>query len=277
VTGDPTYFLARGVFETAGLDVVGVPVDEGGLDVAALSERLEAGLEIDFVYCIPAYHNPCAINLAPSRAQSLVELAETHDFVVVADEPYVLLNFGSRPACMASYDRGRDRVLSLGSFSKLLGPGLRLGWAHATEPLLERLSQHGVLRSGGGLNPVVSAIVHRLIEEGFLERHVDELREDLGKRAAALSSAVREHLPSVSFTEPAGGYFARLRFRDDVDVLALDALARAEHGVGLTAGTRCAVERDLSRSARVSFSFYEPEEIHEAIRRLARALESSPG
>src|SRR5690606_15343547 len=102
-----------------------------------------------FVYCMPSFHNPMGVCLAPERARRLVELAERHDFVVVADEPYVMLGFDpTPPPCMMRYDEGRGRVLSLGTFSKILGPGLRLGWVHAAEPLVERWSGHGALRSG---------------------------------------------------------------------------------------------------------------------------------
>jgi DNA-binding transcriptional MocR family regulator len=271
-TGDPTYFLARGILETAGLELIGVPVDEHGLDVDALAEQLEAGLRIGLLYCIPAFHNPCAVTLDPRRAQRLVELAERHDFIVVADEPYVLLNFGPRPPCMMSYDQGRGRVVSLGSFSKILGPGLRLGWAHAAAPLVERLSYHGVLRSGGGLNPIVSAITHCLLDDGFLDRHIEVLRATLSKRAAALEAALRESLPAASFSSAAGGYFMWLDFGPGVNTTALDERGRAEHGVGLTPGARCAVGRDLSHCARVSFAFYDEDELTEAARRLAKAL-----
>ncbi len=270
--GDPTYFLARGILETAGLEVVGVPVDDHGLDVDALGRMLDAGLCIDFVYCIPAYHNPCSVNLSPERARALVALADEHDFIVVADEPYVLLNFGPRPACLMAHDEARGRVLSLGSFSKILGPGLRLGWAHAAPALIERLSEHGVLRSGGGLNPLASVVTQRLIDDGVLAGHIDALRETLGARADALGTALRRHLPQAEFRQPQGGYFAWLRFPDGVDTTALDERGRAQHGVGFTPGPRCAVTRDLADHARVCFAFYDEDELAEAVRRLAAAL-----
>ncbi len=272
VAEDPTYFLARGILETAGLEVVGVPVDEHGLDVQALSQRLDAGLSVDFVYCIPAYHNPSSVCLSPDRARALVELAEQHDFIVIADEPYALLNFGPRPACLMSVDQGRGRVLSLGSFSKILGPGLRLGWAHAAPALIDRLAEHGVLRSGGGLNPVVSVIVQRLVDDGFLDEHVVSLRKTLNARAQALCEALEQHVPEVRFLHPDGGYFVWLKFPPGVDTSALDERARSGHGVGFTPGTRCAVARDLSDCARLSFAFYDEGELAEAVRRLRDAI-----
>lgn len=272
VCSDPTYFLARGIFESQGLPVVGVPVDEHGLQVERLEQHLEDGLRPGFVYCMPSFHNPTGVELAPARARRLVELAERYDFVVVADEPYLMLGFGDAPPpCMMSYDEGRGRVLSLGSFSKILGPGLRLGWVHAAEALVERFSLHGALRSGGGLNPVIASIVQGVIETGALGRHIDHLREVLGRRSQVLWSALRAELPELPVAEPRGGYFVWLPLPPGVDATAL--LEAAEpHGLRFTPGPRCAVERDLSGFVRLSFAFYDEAELREGVRRLATVL-----
>ncbi len=269
VCSDPTYFLARGIFESQGLPVVGVPVDADGLRVDDLERRLHEGLRPAFVYCMPSFHNPTGVQLAPARAEHLVALAERYDFLVIADEPYVMLGFAdSPPPCMVSYDRGRDRVLSLGSFSKILGPGLRLGWLHGAEPLLERFSLHGALRSGGGLNPMVGSIVTDVIESGALGRHIDELRATFAERCGALSIAVRSQLPTASFTEPEGGYFVWVRLPEGLD--AGDLFERAvDHAVGFCPGPRCAVQRDLSGFVRLCFAFYEADELREGVERLA--------
>jgi len=272
VCGDPTYFLAKGIFESQGLPVVGVPVDDGGMQVELLERRLEAGLRPAFVYCMPSFHNPTGVCLEPGRARRLVELAERHAFVVIADEPYVMLHFGEAPPpCMMTYDEGRGRVLSLGSFSKILGPGLRLGWVHASEALVERFSQHGALRSGGGLNPVVASIVEGVIESGGLDRNIEHLRATLGGRARVLWKALRECLPEQAVAEPQGGYFVWVPLPAGVD--ANELLARAEtRGVRFTPGTRCAVERDLRSFVRLSFAFYDPPELELGVERLAAAL-----
>lgn len=273
--GDPTYFLARGILESHHLDLLGVPVDDGGLDVDALEHSLKEGLDIAFCYVIPSFHNPCGVTFRPERAERLVELADRHDFVIVADEPYPLLHFGpDPPPCMMAYDRGRGRVLGLGSFSKILGPGLRLGWSHAHPKLLERLLTHGTFRSGGALNPVMSSVVHGCIEDGFLARHVDRLRAELKLRAEALTVALRTELPGVEVAEPAGGYFVWLRLADR-DTAALLRLSRDHHRVTFTPGHRCAVTRDLSDRLRLSFSFYSPDELQQAVTRLRHAIEAA--
>ena len=262
---DPTYFLACGVFSSAGLQVRGVPVDADGLDVDALARLLDSGVRPAFVYCIPAFQNPSGVCLAPERARRLVELAERHDFFVVADEPYVLLHYGEqRPGSLTRHDLGRGRVISLGSFSKLLGPGLRLGWAHAAPSVIERLAQHGAVRSGGCLNPIAAHLVHPMLDDGSLIEHVATLREVYGERSRALSQALRERMPNARFVEPQGGYFCWVELGGDTEAL----LERAGT-VRFMPGKRCAVERDLSGFARLSFSFYESDELLEAVERLA--------
>jgi 2-aminoadipate transaminase len=273
VMGDPTYFLARGIFETLRLETAAVAVDEHGLNVDALELELRRGLNVSLVYCIPSFHNPCGVNLAPDRARRLVELAQQYDFMVLADEPYVLLHFGDAPPpCMMSFDGGRNRVVSLGSFSKLLGPGLRLGWVHGAQPVVERFTEHGVLRSGGGLNPIASELVHATIESGFLREHVGTLRETLQERAAALVGALRVHVPDATFERPDGGYFCWVDLGVDVDDRMLLRHCLAEHGVGFTPGSACTASGEPGRHVRLSFSFYEARELEEAVERLARGL-----
>jgi 2-aminoadipate transaminase len=277
VSEDPTYFLAHGVFRSSGLEVRGVPIDEHGLDLDALERLLVGGLRPAFVYVIPAFQNPTGACLQPERARRLVELAERHDFMIIADEPYVALHYSNhalgqrdaRPGTMMAHDQGRARVLSLGSFSKLLGPGLRLGWAHGDPKLIERLSMHGALRSGGCFNPLVANIVQHTIDSGFLTTHVEQLRAVFGARASALTAALHEHIPSARFTPPGGGYFCWVELDADVDSEAL--LERASD-LRFIPGRRCAVERELGSFVRLSFSFYEDHELVEGVRRLARLL-----
>jgi DNA-binding transcriptional MocR family regulator len=275
VCEDPTYFLARGIFESAGIEVVGVPTDADGLRVEALRERIDAGLEVDLVYTIPSFHNPTGVCSSEARRQSLLELAAEKDFIVAADEPYNLLHFGETPPLpLATLDAGRNRVLSVSSFTKILAPGLRLGWVHASEALLERFLGHGTLRSGGALNPVMSFIVQGTLDNGALTEHIAGLREQLAKRCRALCDALREEMPDVSFEEPQGGYFvwAQLPPGESSRQLRRDAKA---HGVAFTPGYRCAIEADLDRCMRLSFAFYDQAELREGVRRIAAARRGS--
>jgi len=266
--GDPTYFLAHGIFATHRLNIEGVPVDEHGLDVDVLEKKLEEG-PVAFVYCIPTFQNPRGVCLSAERARRLVALAEAHDFIIVADEPYNLLYFDERPTCLMAHDEGRGRVLSLGTFSKILGPGLRLGWVHAAPALRQRFLSHGSLRSGGCLNPLVARIVHGPLAGGMLTRHVASLREVLGRRARRLSDALEA--AGMPHGRPRGGYFTWVDLGAGADTTVMLDRAQDEHGVGYCPGQRCAVDADLRRYLRLSFAFYDEDELASGVRRIRKA------
>ncbi|MEE9385439.1 MAG: PLP-dependent aminotransferase family protein [Nannocystaceae bacterium] len=272
VCEDPTYFLARDIPRAHTRSLVGLPVDSEGLRVDLLEARLRRRtLRVDVVYCIPTYHNPTGVTLSPGRRRHLVDLAERFDFFIIADEPYNLLHFGApAPAPLASQDP-HERVISLGTFSKILGPGLRLGWFHAAPSLIERIAAHPVLRSGGGLNPVIASIVHGALEDDFLGPHIDGLRGTLGRRASALREALLRSIPSLRVSLAEGGYFLWLDVGDSIraSTLLRESISR---GLRFTPGSVCGIEQAHETAIRLSYAFYEEAELEVAAERLARAL-----
>lgn len=272
VSGDPTYFHAAHIFSTSRLQVHAIPVDADGMRVEMLERELKDGLRPKLVYCIPSFHNPTGVDLAADRAERLIELADTYDFLVVADEPYTLLHFGEAPpACMMSYDRGRARVISLGSFTKILAPGLRAGWIHAHPSVIERFARHGALRSGGSLNPVAFAVVEHTLKSGFLSANIDRLRDVYGARAQVMTDAIRTHMDHVKFHVPRGGYFVWLELKSTQDCAQVLPHAR-ERGVLFTLGTRCTVAMDAAHCMRLCFAYQESHNIEAGIQRLASAV-----
>ncbi len=275
VCGDPTYFLAKGIFRDRGLQIRGIPVDHDGLQIDHLESALEDGIRPAIVYCIPSFQNPRGVELCPKRAERLVDLAQYFGFIVIADDPYTHLAFDGRVrSSMMDHDRGRGRVVSLGTFSKILGPGLRLGWAHAAPSLIERFSQYGPLRSGGGQNPVIATLVGATLENGSLQTHISRLRSTLKRRCDALAQSLRDELPHCRFLRPNGGYFLWLDLGQGVHAHRLSESARA-CGVTFTPGIRCGMDYPSPahrHHARLSFAFYEVDELRDAVGRLARAI-----
>src|ERR1700683_3127501 len=164
---DPTCFFALKVFKDRKLRVVPVPTDEDGLNVEALEECLRSQRP-RFLYTIPVFQNPTGAVLPAARRSRLVELAKEYDFLIIADEVYQLL--GDRrnvPLPLTAFDD--SRVLSLGSFSKILSPGLRLGWIQCASSHLQELKSCGVLQSGGGGSPFTAALVESAIGVGVLD------------------------------------------------------------------------------------------------------------
>ena len=266
---EPTYFLSLRIFADHGLRVRSIPIDTEGLDVDALAEAL--GEETPaFVYTIPVHQNPTAVTMSEARRTRLVELAEEHGFLVLADEVYQLLTYeGTAPGPFSRFiDTGR--VCALGSFSKILAPGLRMGWISADGEILRRIVGSGFLDSGGGLAPFSSALLHAALADGSLERHIEGLREAYRARRDALLTALgtRGVPPAVA---PRGGYFVWAELPEGTS--AAEVLPRArEAGVGFVPGPRFSATESLSRYLRLSFSYYDPERIAEGVRRLLSVL-----
>jgi 2-aminoadipate transaminase len=267
---EPTYFLALLIFRDHGLNVVGIPMDDDGIRIDALNEGLAQYRPV-FLYTIPTFQNPSAATMTAARRTELLALAERHDFLLVADEVYHLLDFGTAlPPPLGSHAASR-RVLSLGSFSKIAAPGLRLGWIQAAPALLDILINSGLLESGGGLNPFTSGVMQSMIELGLQDRCLDTLCAVYRDRAGVLAAALTEHLPAARFTAPKGGFFIWLELPAPHTALGTIDHARAA-GVSYQPGPRFANSGDLSRFARLSFAYYEPDALVEGVKRLADVL-----
>jgi len=163
---EPTYFLALRIFADHRLRVVGLLTDEHGLVIEALEEAL-AQQRPALLYSVPTHQNPSGATLSLNRRRRLVELSREHNFTVLADEVYHCLSYEEPPPPPLASFANSGTVLSLGSFSKILAPGLRLGWVQGRADRLQTLAQCGLLDSGGGLNPFTAAIVRSALELGL--------------------------------------------------------------------------------------------------------------
>lgn len=266
---EPTYFLALRIFASRGLRVKGIPVDEDGLVVEALEEALRESRPA-FLYTIPTYQNPSGVTLSGPRRRRLVEISHEYELLVVADEVYHLLDFGTPPpAPMSDYDPGGN-VVAINSFSKILGPGLRLGWIQANPLLVSKFVTSALVNSGGGLNPVCSAIVTEGLVSGFQQEHLGGLKREFKSRLDHLVGAIQRDLPEAVFSVPEGGYFLWLRF-PGVDALELAKVA-SEEGVGFHPGPAFSSHAGLGEYVRLSLSFYESGSLTEGVTRLARSV-----
>ena len=279
---EPSYHLAMQIFRDHHLQLVGIPVDEHGLSIEALEDELTRHRPA-FLYTIPAAQNPTGATLPSDRRRRLVQLAQQHGFLVVADEVYHLLRYttdgpgpaagstASGPEPMAAYvDSGV--VLSLGTFSKILAPGLRLGWIQAARPLLERLEGRGFIISGGGLNPVPAAVVAQVLADGSAAQYLESLLDLFRGRVERMDAGLRAVLPDdVRWATPDGGYFFWLRFPDDVDTAALLPKAR-ELGVGYAPGPRFSSRGGLTHHLRLSYAYYGDEQLAAAVQALGHVF-----
>ncbi|MCK6539026.1 MAG: PLP-dependent aminotransferase family protein [Anaerolineales bacterium] len=270
---EPSYFLALKIFADHRLRVVPIETDEEGLIIESLEEKLTR-YRPRFLYTIPVHQNPSGRTLTETRRARLIELSRQFDFLVLADEVYQLLNYsGEPPKSFGAYSY-IENIISLGSFSKILAPGLRLGWIQTHANIIKRLVTSGLLDSGGGLNPFTSAIIREVIESGDLERNVDELIETYRPRVALIDSLLREHLPAVTYSVPRGGYFFWVRLPEEMDAAELRNKAKVVK-VDIRHGALFSSQNGLKNYMRLCFVFHEEKEIEEGIVRLKGCMEGN--
>lgn len=266
---EPSYFLALKIFADHGLKVIPIQTDENGLVIDDLMLKLKS-VKPKFVYVIPTFQNPAGRTLTQERREHLVSLAKEHNFLIFADEVYQFLNYTQDPPnSLASFHS--EHVISLGSFSKILAPGLRLGWLQTHELLMQKISSAGVLDSGGGMNPFTSTIVRHVIESDSLEKNIETLKQTFAQRIKIMDASLRKYIPSAEFSTPHGGYFFWVRI-PDVDIAELRKKA-SDHHVGLRQGLLFSSNNSLKDYMRLSISFYDDGQLEEGIMRLAKCIE----
>lgn len=264
---EPSYFLAFKIFRDHNLNIVGIPMDDDGPNIDELEKALEQHSPA-FFYTIPSYHNPTGLISSATRRQEVVEVARSHNFLVVADEPYQLLNYYGEPPPAYGTMIDSDVVISLGSFSKILAPGMRLGWIQTSEALIQKILKIGLIHSGGCINHISSHVARYAMTLGLLDAHIERLRDTYRGRVEAMDAALKEHFDGLAeWTRPDGGYFFWLRFDDGVDTAPMkDKALKLE--TGFIAGSFFSGERRLRNYLRLSFAHYSEGDIRKGIARL---------
>jgi len=266
---DPTYFFALDVLRGRGVRPIPVAMDQQGIVPDDLRQQLRTHSP-RLLYTVPTFHNPTGIVHTSARRQEVVALTKEHDCWIVADEVYHLLCDGTRPKPLRAYSA--DNVLSISSFSKILAPGLRLGWVEAAPRHIDQLLQCGVFRSGGAASPYVSSIVEEVITLGDLDRVLIGLRTFYADRMRGVVAALRHELPAeVTFEDPGGGFFLWLRAPATVDFEHLRDRAR-DMGVDYRAGSLFSCHGSFANCLRICCTYYSEQETREGIVRLGQFL-----
>jgi GntR family transcriptional regulator/MocR family aminotransferase len=265
---DVGYVPARAAFALAGARLAPLRVDAHGLDVEALDALARRG-PVRAVYLTPHHHYPTTVTLSPGRRLRLLEVARAHRIAVVEDDYDHEFHYDGRPVLpLASVDRA-GVVVYVGTLSKILAPGLRVGYVVAPAPLLARLAALRATIDTQG-DPAIEDAVAELLEDGEVQRHVRRVRRIYRERRDALAELLRSELGDrVSFEVPAGGVAFWVRSIPDLDVLEWARRALAA-GVFFSPGAWFAFDQRPLPFLRLGFACLTVEEIAEAVRRLAR-------
>jgi 2-aminoadipate transaminase len=255
VTERPTFLGALIAFNPCEPEYRSVPMDDEGMDTDALEVVLRSTERVKLVYTVPDYQNPTGRTMSLGRRRRLVELAEEHDVVILEDTPYRELRYeGERLPTIASLDPN-GRVVHLGSFSKILAPGLRLGWALAAPEVREKLSllKLAADTQNGTLNMRAAAAYLTRFD---IEQHIADMLPTYRHQRDLMLATMAEHFPAgISWTRAHGGLFTWVTFPRGLDLAAFQRdvlIPRA--GVIVVPGTPFFADRPEANHARMSFS-----------------------
>jgi len=272
----PTYHLAVRILRDHPLELIAAPSDADGIDVDALEVRLEQmarrGKRARMLYFVPTHHNPTGVCMGLERRRALAAVAAEHGVLLVEDDVYRELSYDAPAPPSVWSVAPPGAVARIGSFSKSLAPGLRLGYLTADAPLIRRLIGSGLLDSGGGLNPFVALTVADVCASGDFDATVARLRATYRERRDALAGGLRDHLPpGCRFAVPGGGFFQWVELPEGIDTGEL--LPHAEEmGVSYLPGSRFYLDAPRRNTLRLAFSLYPPHQLIEAARRLGDAI-----
>ena len=275
VAEGPTYPGAVPSFYSYEADVVQIDTDDEGMKVERLPEvldRLEReGRKPKFVYTIPSFQNPAGVTMSLERRRMLVEIARERQLLVLEDNPYGLLRYEDTPLPTLHALDGGLYVMYLGTFSKILSPGIRLGWVVAPPPVLEKIN---LGKQGADLctSTLSQVMVRAYFDEGMWRDYVDSVTEIYRSRRDAMFDALAEFFPpQAEWTRPAGGLFLWVTLPEFIDTT--DLLARAlRENVAFVPGEAAYLDGRGRSSMRLNFSGSDEDTIREGVRRIGEVV-----
>ncbi|MDF1706478.1 MAG: PLP-dependent aminotransferase family protein [Paracoccaceae bacterium] len=276
ITEDPTFLGALIAFNPSQPRYAAVPMDSDGMRMDALEEALRSNPRARMIYTVPDFQNPTGVTLSLDRRHRLVELANAHDVIVLEDTPYRHIRFaGETLPTLKSLDT-QGRVIHLGSFSKVLVPGLRIGWAVASPLLLEKMALLKVAADTqtSTLNMAAASL---FLDRFDLTAHIAMLQKAYRHKKEVMLDAIRQHFPQdVTMTDPEGGLFTWATFPDGFDATAfMKDVALPQARVAYVPGATFFPVTEQANHARINYSAQSEDRIREGIAALGKVLRQS--
>jgi len=273
----PTYLGAINAFYAYGANMVGVPLDEEGMRVDILEEKIKElkkkGEKLKLIYTVPTFQNPAGVELSEERRKHLLEIAAEHDLLIVEDEPYSMLRFEGEPIpSIKSMDK-EGRVIYMGTFSKIMSPGFRLAYVVAEKSVARKMV---VAKQSMDLcAPTFTQVIAKYyVENGYLTRRVEKIIEMYRKKRDIMLDAMDEYFPQeCKWTKPRGGMFLWVELPEHINTVEMVQDAVKEK-VAYVHGRAFHVDGGGTNAMRLNFTNPDDDVIEEGIKRLAKVIKT---
>jgi len=273
--GSPTYLEALSIFNQFSPQFLAIPVDENSLDLEflekALSKLKEGGKSMKMLYTVPSFENPTGAIMSQPNRRRLLELAEDHDFLIVEDNPYGYIAFeGEPPTPIKVFDQ-KNRVIYLSTFSKIVSPGLRIGWVAADKAIIRQLglAKSSVDLCSDGLSQYVAS---ELLDRGVVEKQIERITDVYRAKRDLMLEAMDVSFPrDAKWNKPKGGLFLWVTLPEGVDATRM-VFEAVERGVAYIPGSNFFLDPSKTNYMRLNYSFPSKEDIVEGIQILGKLL-----
>ena len=273
----PSYLAALNAFRSYGGELVGIPMDDEGIKMDILEEKLSQlkseGKRVKFIYTISNFQNPAGVTLSLSRRKKIIEIAHKFNVFIVEDNPYEKLRFeGESIPSIYSLEKNGS-VISLGTFSKILCPGLRLAWILGNKEIIKKMV---ILKQATDLCTSIlgQLIAQNYCQSGKLEKHIESNVEIYRRKRDAMLGALEKYFPSeATWTKPQGGFFVVATLPEYIDTEAMFKEA-IEEKVAYVPGSPFFADGKGKNTMRLSFCYPSIEDIEEGIKRLGKVIKS---
>lgn len=275
ITEDPSYLAALTAFHNHGSSFISIPTDAEGMVVDMIPDEIEKarfeGKNLKFIYTIVNFQNPAGCTMTLERRKKLVEISHKYKIPILEDDPYGYVRYdGDHLPSIFSLDP-EGGVIYAGTFSKILAPGTRIGWATGARDIIRKMT---VFKQAVDLcsSPISQALVYEYCKLGYLDRHLPNIISDYRVKRDAMEASFRKHFPleEVSWVKPEGGFFYWLDM-PNIDAKTLFEKA-IQKKVAFVMGAPFFANGGGEHNARMNFTFSSPDIIEEGVRRLGEAM-----
>ncbi|MPZ22523.1 MAG: aminotransferase class I/II-fold pyridoxal phosphate-dependent enzyme [Dehalococcoidia bacterium] len=273
IVEDPSFSGSIRSIRGQDVEVVGIPLDDKGMltdQARSAAESIRAsGKRLKLIYVIPNFHNPVGVTMSLERRRDLIAIARDHGALIVEDAAYDGLRFYGEDLPSLYALSGGEGVIRMGTFSKIIATGLRLGFSQATPPVIESLVN---MRFDMGTSPFTARMVVEMMRNGSMEEHREKMVELYRRKRDAMIEALAEHCGEyASWSQPEGGFFIWVELKPGASSQEV-ATAAYEEGAVVVAGESFFCNEDNHDHVRLAYSYIALEDIPEAIRRLGAGM-----